>query len=131
MRLQTATGKHFEGDGTAMINQLKQKFHSWTKRSEKVQVLTVLPSRWSIKRITEEFGASDYLARQAKRLVSEQGVLSIPNPKAGKALPPKTEEKVIDFYLSESVSRQVPGMKDFVSVTVDGERKHLQKHLVL
>ena len=36
-----------------------------------------------------------------------------------------------DFYLSESVSRQMPGMKDFVSVTVDGEKKHLQKHLVL
>ena len=66
-----------------MITQLKQKFHSLTKKSEKVQVLTVLPVSWSIKRIADEFGASNYMARKAKKLVNEQGILSIPNPKAG------------------------------------------------
>ena len=40
-------------------------------------------------------------------------------------------QTVRDFYLFESVSRHMPGMKDFVSVTVDGEKKHLQEHLVL
>ena len=58
-------------------------------------------------------------------------MLSIPNLKAGKSLSLKMVQTVRDFYLFESVSRQMPWMKDFVSVTVDGEKKHLQKHLVL
>ena len=34
-----------------IIAQLKDKFHSPIKRSKKVQILTVLPKNWSIKRI--------------------------------------------------------------------------------
>ncbi|XP_038055996.1 uncharacterized protein LOC119727987, partial [Patiria miniata] len=130
-RLETATGKQFQDDECEMISQLKEKFHSLTRTSEQVQVLTVLPTSWSIHKITEEFGASNYMARKAKKLVKEQGILAIPNPKSGKVLTKETEQKVRDFYLSEAISRQMPGMKDFVSVKVDGEKKHIQKHLIL
>lgn len=33
-----------------MVAQLKEQFHITTKRSVKVQVLTVLPNSWSIKK---------------------------------------------------------------------------------
>ena len=69
-KLETATGKQFGDDESEMITQLKQKFHSLTKKSEKVQVLTVLPVSWSIKRIEYEFGASNYMPRKAKKLVN-------------------------------------------------------------
>ena len=56
------------------------------------------------------------MARYAKRLVAEKGVLSCPNPKHGKCLLQGTEELINSFYLSDDVSRMMPGRKDYVSV---------------
>ena len=66
-----------------VIGQLKEKFNSTVKRSEKVRILTILPKSWSVRKIMKEFGASNYMARQAKKLVQEKGILSSPNPKPG------------------------------------------------
>ena len=49
-------------DGTEIIQQLKEKFQETTRRSEKLQVLTVLPKSWSVKKVQHEFGVSEYLA---------------------------------------------------------------------
>ena len=49
-------------DGTEMIQQLKEKLQETKKRSEQVQVLTVLPKSWSLKKVQQEFGVSEYLA---------------------------------------------------------------------
>uniref|UniRef100_UPI00358EEC48 uncharacterized protein n=1 Tax=Myxine glutinosa TaxID=7769 RepID=UPI00358EEC48 len=133
-KLEIATGlpsNKLQDAGQEMIEQLKHKFESTTKKSEQVQVLTVLPKSWTIAEITEEFDVSSYMARKAKALVSEQGILTMPNPKTGKAISKEIEEKVREFYLSETISRQMPGMKDFVSVLVNGKKQHMQKHLVL
>ena len=71
-----------------------------------------------------------------------------PDPKPGKPLPKSTVELVKAFYLSDEVSRVMPGKKDYVSVTLDtgvmpgkkdyvsvtldtGVREHHQKRLVL
>ena len=37
-------------DRTEMIEQLKEKFQETKKRSERVQVLTVLPKSWSVRK---------------------------------------------------------------------------------
>ena len=42
-----------------------------------------------------------------------------PDPKPGKPLPKSTVELVKAFYLSDEVSRVMPGKKDYVSVTLD------------
>ena len=39
------------------------------KKSVKVQILTLLPMSWSIKKIENEFKASNYMVRKAKCLV--------------------------------------------------------------
>jgi len=52
-----------------MLRQLKDKFHTFSSQSEIIQVLTVLPNSWSICRVQDEFGASDYMVRRAKELV--------------------------------------------------------------
>ena len=44
------------------------------------------------------------------------GILSSPNPKGGMTLLAKTEVKT--FYLSDVISRVMPGKKNFVSVLV-------------
>ena len=84
-------------DLNEMIDQLKDKFNACTLRSEKVHVLTVLPKSWAAKKISEEFQVSNYMARKAKKLVKERGVLSTPNPKAGKTLQQKTVSEVKEF----------------------------------
>ena len=44
-------------DESEMIRQLKEKFKETIMRSEKVQILTVLPKSWSIRKVQDEFGA--------------------------------------------------------------------------
>jgi len=56
-------------DESEIIRQLKNKFEETTVRSEKVQVLTVLPKSWSIRGTEEEFGASNYMDRYEKQKI--------------------------------------------------------------
>ena len=71
------------------------------------------------------------MAKIAKKTAREKGILSDPNPKRRKTLEEDTVQRVKEFYLSEDVSRQMPGKKDTVSVLIGGKREHLQKHLIL
>ena len=118
----------YEGE---IIAQLKDKFTSTAEKSEKVQILTILPKSWSIRRVQSEFGASNYMVRKAKDLVKEKGILSTPNPKPGNPLAAHTVKLVSEFYESDEVSRMMPGKKDFVSVKQGEKRVHVQKRLVL
>ena len=81
-------------DGEEMIEQLKGKFCSTVSRSEKLMILTILPKSWSLKKISRVFGVSRYLARRAKLLVAEKGVLSSPNPQHINTLSLQTGEAV-------------------------------------
>lgn len=115
-----------------IICQLKEKFHTSTSRSEKVQILTILPKSWSIRKIEREFKASNFMVRKAKQLVKEKGILSSPNPKPGKTLNEKLANTVREFYESDFVSRIMPGKKDYVSVKqLNGKRICKQKRLAL
>src|SRR5207253_10078355 len=76
-----------------ILTQLKDKFNATsTSKSEQVQIMTILPLSWSIKKIEAQFGCSDYMVRKAKKLVKEKGILSTPNPKPGKVLSQKTAD---------------------------------------
>lgn len=113
-----------------IVSQLKEKFLR-ASRSEKMQILTVLPKSWSIKRIQEEFSTTNFMARQAKELVKAKGVLTMPDLKRGHALAEQTVHLVHSFYQSDEVSRVMPGKKDYVSVRENEGRVHVQKRLVL
>ena len=119
-----------ENDEVEIITQLKEKC-SMAERSEKIQILTVLPKSWSIRRIQKEFGVSNFIARKAKQLVDEKGILSTPDPKPGDTLPQCTVDLVSGFYESDETSRIMPGKKDFVSVWKVEGQTHVQKRLVL
>ena len=92
--VETTDGKTSEDE---IIKQLKEKFHTTSERSEKVQILTVLPRSWSIKKIESEFSASNYMIRKAKELVKVKGILSTPDPKPGSSLPGKTSTLLPTF----------------------------------
>ena len=51
-----------------------------------LMVLTVLPKRWSIAKVMEEFGVTNYMARSVMKLAEDKVVLSTPNSKAGDLL---------------------------------------------
>lgn len=114
-----------------IIQQLKEKFAITTKRSDKMTILSVLPMSWSVKKIQDEFGVSNYMARAVKKLVKEKGILSTPNPKPGRTLNENVAELVKDFYNSDDVSRMMPGRKDCVSIKNKEGKTQVQKRLVL
>ena len=116
-------------DGTEMIQQLKEKFRETKRRSEQVQVLTVLPKSWSVKKVQQELGVSEYLAT-----VKEAGRgkrHSFSSWSITRTEPPETVINVCSFYESDDISRVMPGKKDFISVKKEGKREHIQKRLVL
>ena len=71
------------------------------------------------------------MAKKAKHLAKESGILATPNPKLGHHINHKTALQVCQFYENDEVSRLVPGKKDFVSVKQDEQRVQVQKRLVL
>ena len=67
-------------DGKEMIEQLKQKFETTEDKTIQLQILTVLPKSWPVRKIEQEFGVTTYFAQKAKKIVKEKGVLSLPGP---------------------------------------------------
>jgi len=80
-----------------IIKQLKERLRTTTKNSEKVQILTILPKSWPIRKIQSEFGATNYMAWKAKDLVREKGVFATPNLKLGHPIAHKTADLVCGF----------------------------------
>ena len=70
-------------NGTEMLQLLKEKFQE-IRRSEQLQVLTVLTKSWSAKEVQQVFDVSEYLAHQSKKAVKESG---IPGLSHGPSLP--------------------------------------------
>lgn len=114
-------------DDTEMISQLKEKFQMTKNQSEKIRILTVLPMSWSQRKIATEFNTTRHTAAVAKNLVAEKGILSDPNPKKSCRIETAVVKKVEEFYLSEEISRTMPGKKDTISVSVEGSKKTITK----
>jgi len=113
-----------------ILQQLKDRFNLCEKDSEKVQVLTVLPENWSVENIQAHFKTSVRMITKAKSLAKEKGIMSTPNKKGGKSLSPDIVKAVIEFYLREEVSRELPGKNDVVSIKENGEKVKKRKRLV-
>ena len=71
------------------------------------------------------------MARKAKDLMKECGILATLNPKIGNPMNPETALRVQKFYENDDISRLMPGKKDFVSVKQGGKRVQVQKRLIL
>ena len=97
-------------DFKEMIIQLQEKFKI-AGTNEQFQILTSMPKSWSRNKLAKTFNTTEYKARKAKEIVSHKGVHEIPIL--------KTREKntvmdltVIEFYLSELISRVMAGRVD-------------------
>lgn len=115
-----------------LLSGIKEKFSSLPKNNPlRMSILTIVPECWSVRQIASEFGTSERQARQAKHLRNVEGVLATPESRRGKTLPEETVNKVQEFYECDQNSRIMPGKKDTVSTKVNGEKRLLQKRLLL
>ena len=95
---------------------------------EKIQILTLIPNKWSQEYASKQFDESEYSIRTAHELKKVGGILAKPAPHKGKTLPQETLDLVQSFYEDNEYSPQMPGKKDYVYI---GLNVHKQKQLVL
>lgn len=115
-----------------IISQLKRKFNdSGTSRKERMKILSVLPMSWGIQKIVDEFEVSSFTAKRVKDVVLKHGILHDTEQKSGKSLELDIVETVREFYRNDKISRNCPGKKDFVTIRENGEKRQLQRRLVL
>ena len=112
--------------GEKILQQFTSQFDKMSK-TDKYRVLTSMPEDSSIRTIQQTFGVTEHTAKRTQALQQQMGLLSTPNPKPGKRLSVESTEKAIKFFEDDTVSRQMAGKKDCVSVLVDGEKKNVQK----
>ena len=95
---------------------------------EKIEILTLIPDKWSREYASKQFDVGEYLIRTARESKKVGGILAKHAPKKGKRLPKDTLDLVQSFYEDDEYSRQMPGKKDYVSI---GRNVHKPKRLVL
>lgn len=119
------------GDFDQVLEQLQKKFESTKDKTQLIQLLSVLPESWSVKKILSHFDTTEYIVKKMKACVQSQGVIPILCPiRSRSGIKQERIEKVREYYFENS--REFPGKKDFKSVKqADGTRVHKQKRLVL
>lgn len=114
------------------MNALKEKFASLPDNDPlRVSILTIFPDCWSLRDIMQEFNVSIRMAKKARDLRDQCGILATPKPKKGKSLPESTINKVLEYYDSDTNSRVLPNKKDVVKIKKDDRIIHVPKRLLL
>ena len=94
-----------------MMVAIRQKVQCATSYREKIQILTLCPTNWTIKKSAQFFSASEYAIRAARKLAREQGILSLPDRRHSKELQDDVLEQVHECYQDDEFSRIMPGKK--------------------
>ena len=90
-------------DYNQSINELKEKLNV-SNHQEKIQILTLMPQSWSIKKTWEEFHVSERMAKAARKLKIEKGRQAQPKNKRGKKLPENVKQKVMEIFEDQEFS---------------------------
>jgi len=133
-RISAAMQKLPSEKDSLILAALKLKYDVSKSFADKIQLLTIAAAAGiSAEEIAIMFGASKYLSNTALDLYKEKGILSRPVRKPVKRFSESDAKTVVDFYLHDSISKMLPGRKDYVpSVHAEtGEKINLQKRLLL
>lgn len=121
-----------EAEYDILLCKLKDRFKESNEVADKVKILSLVPQSWSILKTCEEFGASQYLVKNTRKLVKKYGILPGIEKKKSRKLSHGTVEMITHFYENDNHSRICPGKKDFVSHRKEnGEKEQKQKRLIL
>lgn len=114
-----------------LLQGLKDKFTSLEGNDPmKIRILTIAPKSWNLTKIAEEFGTTRYLAKTARELRDNGGVLAEVTPRVRKSLPDSTIDKIIAFYNDDSISRMTTGVKETVTEIINNKRIKVQRRLL-
>ena len=106
-----------------LIENIKTKM-TLSSRTQKIQLLTLVPTSWRYCDIVKEFPVTDFMVRQSRKLLSEEGILASPKPRKGRELSEEIKILVKEFFCDDECSRLMPGKKDYVSIS---KNNHKQK----
>ncbi len=111
-----------------LVGLMKEKLDAGLSSREKIQLMTLAPASWSRQKVSQYFGVSEYIVREARALVEERGIIALPDQKKGSTLSDEVIQSVLAFYEDDEFSRMMPGGKDYVSL---GNKVYKQKRLLL
>lgn len=84
-------------------------------RDEKQKLLSILPPAWGRDRMAQWFSSSPHLARHSINERESFGIFSIrPDGRGNKRLDNRVEQSVLDFYVSDEVSRETSHKKQVI-----------------
>lgn len=130
--LNTSTQSDVPDPEPEIVSQLKHKFATTLDKHTKVQILSILPTTWSARRISKEFHTSRHMAVLTKKLVAEKGILCEPNKRAAtNHITEEVKNRVVKFYLTDNISQPCAGKRDFVTINENNEKVRKQRRLVL
>ena len=78
-----------------------------SSRKEKIKLLTLTPESWSIQKVIKKFNATEHMAKKARALKKEHGILVEPKPKSGRALSKDVVDCVINFTVMTNIQECV------------------------
>ena len=78
---------------------------------EIIQVLTLAPVNWTIKKVANFFNVTENAARKARSLVQGKGIIGCTWQKNGKNLSQDAINLAKVFYGDDAFSQQMPGKK--------------------
>ena len=85
--------------------------------SEQIQILTLVPDKWSRMYCSEYFNVFEYLVWASHETKKVGRILAKPAPKKGKTIVTETLHLVTNVHENDNLSRYVYGKKDYVSVS--------------
>lgn len=81
-----------------------------------------VPDHWALKETANEFDTTIHYARKARTSLETEGVFGQVELKQEKICVPILEKKIKLFFNSDDISRMIPGIKDTVSMKMNGVR---------
>ena len=114
-------------DMRQLLSSVRLQIELSTNYKDKIQLLTLIPKSWSVKKAVDFFCVTEYMVKKAVSLRDSQGILAVPKIYSRIRVSEETEIAVRAMYEDDEYSRQLPGQKD--CITVDGAK--VSKRLLL
>lgn len=99
-----------------------------SNQNQKLQILTLTPDSWSVRKAAEVFKVSKSTIQQARRLKAEKGIAAYSDTIKRQRLSEEVLDTIQDIYCDDEFSRQLPGKRDCVSIH---KNVHVSKRLLL
>ena len=87
------------------LHKAMQEKLETTSYSQQIQILTLLPDKWSQINCSEYFNVFEYLVWTSNEIKKVGGILAKPAPKKGKAITTETLHLVTNVYEDDNFSR--------------------------